>query len=89
MPGRFGKKPRGRGAAVGAVGRRQHLEDLIRRTIDRIEQERSLHVHVVDAEPIVEILSETLDKLRSSLEALESFDSEQEQIGTEQEQIGN
>ena len=88
VPGRFGNKPRGRGAAVGAVGRRQHLEDLIRRTIDRIEQERSLHVHV-DAEPIVEILSETLDKLRSSLEALESFDPEPEQIGTEQEQIGN
>ena len=46
------------------------------------------HVHV-DADPIVVILTETLDKLRSSLEALESFDSEPEQIGTEQEQIGN
>ena len=56
------------------------LEDLIRRTINRVEQERSLHVHV-EAELIVEILTETLDKLRSSLEALESFDSEPEQIG--------
>ena len=64
------------------------LEDLIRRTINRVEQERSLHVHV-EAEPVVDILTETLGKLRSSLEALESFDSEQEQIGSEQEQIGN
>ena len=56
------------------------LEDLIRRTINRVEEERSLHVHV-EAEPIVEILTETLGKLRSSLEVLESFDSEQEQIG--------
>ena len=46
------------------------------------------HVHV-DADPIVVILTETLGKLRSSLEVLESFDSEQEQIGSEQEQIGN
>ena len=59
------------------------LEDLIRRTINRVEEERSLHVHV-EAEPIVDILTETLGKLRSSLEELESFDSEQEQIGTEQ-----
>ena len=64
------------------------LEDLIRRTINRVEQERSLHVHV-EAEPVVDILTETLGKLRSSLETLESFDSEQEQIGSEQEQIGN